>query len=149
MFFSHCQLIRDYLSADWNLKADSWFQLFISLILVWYEFSTFQRDMFPQDNIHIKNILVLKIYFRLAQKNSKWPPKILFSQLPWFLMDGVSKFQQDLFTKDSTHLKDILVLKIYSMFARKKSKRPPKKRVFVNNMRSNGWIFKYPTAYVH
>ena len=77
-------------------------------------------------SMHMWKSLVLKIYFRFARKNSKWPPKTTFSWITREPMDRFSKFQRQMFTIDGMHMWKMLVLKIYFRSARKNSKWPPK-----------------------
>ena len=89
-------------------------------------FSKFRRQMITIDGMHKWKILVLKIYFRFARENSKWPPKTTFSWITRELMNRFSKFQRHMITMDGMHMWKILVLKIYFRFARENSKWPPK-----------------------
>ena len=89
-------------------------------------FSKFQRHMIIMDGMHMRNISVLKIYFRFARENSKWPPKTTFSWITREQMNRFSKFQRHMIIMDGMHMQKISVLKIYFRFARVNSKWPSK-----------------------
>ena len=89
-------------------------------------FSKFQRHMITIDSMHMWKMLVLKIYFRFARENSKWPPKTTFSWITRELTNIFSKFKRQMITIVSMHMWKFLVLKIYFRFARENSKWQPK-----------------------
>jgi len=89
-------------------------------------FSKFQRHMFTIDGMHMWKMLGLKIYFRFARENSKWPPKTTFSWITRELMDRISKFQRQMFTIDSMHTWKILLSNSTPGLLQKNSKLPPR-----------------------